>query len=397
MSANEVNELVVSMRPEGVDETVDGLEQGQQAFEETAETAADESRELETFAERFKGALTVATGALAIAAGGLLAKVPIIGQAFAGVEAIITSLGLALDQLLRDLGFGGVIEGFFNIARAIDTADAATRDLIGAAVGLSSAFVGITTAAFALSKAAALFGTSLTAIGGTIAGVVGGISAFTLAIAGLVAAVVLFAASYATNFMGVRDVTNRVANAIVESLKIAFDLMVARVKTGVQAMIAVWTFLKDSFIARAKTLGNRIVAIFTGWVNGARQTVVDGMNSILEKIEQTVNRGIAALNVLEGVDIEAVQIAQIQDPAQIQAPRPFEPRSQQAIRQQRDRRLTNLFRNQASRERLEREAFAQEINDALPDTIRNELNIDGRTIVDQIEDFTGAPVANRGR
>jgi len=85
--AEEIESLVVSMKPDGLGETTEGLDIVQDKTEETAETMQEQSEQADSFADKFQGAMSVAVSALAVGTTGLLSQVPVLGEVLSGVSA----------------------------------------------------------------------------------------------------------------------------------------------------------------------------------------------------------------------------------------------------------------------------------------------------------------------
>lgn len=155
-------ELLVAIRSEGVDETRQDLEGVESAMEDTAESAGDSAAELEGFSERFSGAMSAAVAALAIGAAGLLAQVPVLGEAFSGLAAIVGALAFQMDGVLRPV-LTPLTNGFFEVANMIYEADGATGALIG---GFTTITALLATAIPLIAKAGVVMGTWSSTLGG---------------------------------------------------------------------------------------------------------------------------------------------------------------------------------------------------------------------------------------
>ncbi len=210
-------------------------------MEDTAESAGDSAEELQGFSERFSGAMTAAVSALAIGAAGLLSQVPVLGEAFSGLGALVAAVAFQMDKVLRPV-VSPLTDLFYEWSAAIYEADGAIGTFIGvfstiasvavfvvAALiqlgGIISAFGGyftIATTAIAgflpslatvISVATALGSVILTVgsvIVGAIGTIVGAIASLPAALLIAIAAVIAFAAAYALNLGGVRDKTNSI-------------------------------------------------------------------------------------------------------------------------------------------------------------------------------------------
>ena len=82
-------ELVVSITSDGVSETQDDLEGVENTMEDTADSAGDAAEDLEGFSQRFAGAMAAAVAGLSLGIGALASVVPVLGEIFAGLGAIL--------------------------------------------------------------------------------------------------------------------------------------------------------------------------------------------------------------------------------------------------------------------------------------------------------------------
>lgn len=128
--AEDIEELVVRARPEGIDETSDELEGLEDQFGGTAEELDDTAGEMEGLSSRWQGALTAIMAGLAVAVGGLLSQVPILGELMSGLGAIIEAVAFQIDQLLRPV-LTPLTNALFDISAAVFEADGALGDLVG--------------------------------------------------------------------------------------------------------------------------------------------------------------------------------------------------------------------------------------------------------------------------
>lgn len=176
MAANETMELVVAVSPEGTDETSDALEDVEDGFQETADTAEETSGDLDEFSRRWKGAMNVITASLAIAAAGLLTQVPIVSDLMDGLMAIVESVGLQIDDLLRP-ALGGLTNDLFEIAEAIEENEGPLGTVVGLLGTLTILLGGLRIGVLAadiltFGKASAFLAPKLSAAATTISGFV---------------------------------------------------------------------------------------------------------------------------------------------------------------------------------------------------------------------------------
>ena len=96
-----VSEVVVGLRSDGAEDTKDDLEGVSDQTEETTQQLDEQSEQMTELAQGFAGALEAATVGLLAASAGLLSQVPILGQLFDGLFAIVQAVALQMDQVLR--------------------------------------------------------------------------------------------------------------------------------------------------------------------------------------------------------------------------------------------------------------------------------------------------------
>jgi len=179
-----VSEVVVGLRSEGAEDTKDDLEGVSEQTEETTQQLQAQSDQMTELAQSFSGALKAATVGLAVASAGLLSQVPILGQAFDGLFAIVNSVALAMDTVLRPV-LTPLTNKMFELSQAINESNAPIKTLLGI----------------------------LAAVGAVIAGVLlGPVGVLGAAIAGLVTG----AGLAAVNFEKFKKAVTRVANFIAK-------------------------------------------------------------------------------------------------------------------------------------------------------------------------------------
>jgi hypothetical protein len=285
-------ELIVAIRSEGVSETQGDLEGVEQSMEETADSAGDAADDLEGFSERFQGAMNAAVAALAIGAAGLLTQVPVLGELFAGLAAIVAALGFQVDQLARSLGAGGLTAAMFELSNAIFEAEGAWGDFIGvvttvasvAAIAAAAALkFGVTWAT--VSSAAGTAASALGTVAAVIAGIVGGITAATAALAIAIAAIVAFAAAYLTNWRGTRDKTDAILSDIASIVTSAFNDFVSnslqKLESWKDTIAAVLTLAGAAFMSWAEGL----VSDARAWGTNLIESFIDGIKAALDRLK----------------------------------------------------------------------------------------------------------------
>lgn len=215
--AEEIEELLVRAKPEGLDETSQGFNQMQSDLEDAEGQMGDTTDQFEELSQKWRGAMGALVGGLAVATAGVLAQVPILGEAMEGLNSIAGAVGYQIDQLARDLGAGGLVDAAYNASDAIYSLDGAAGDLFA---GVSVVLGAITTYAAAVGLMAAKTGgaaAGLSAFTGVFTSIGGAISTAATAIVGflglwglLAAAVAAFAVAYIFNLGGVRDKTDAI-------------------------------------------------------------------------------------------------------------------------------------------------------------------------------------------
>jgi len=96
-----VEELVVSAKPEGIDETTQDINKMEEELNESAEQMGDTAGEFGAMGRKWKGAMGAIVGGLAVAAGGLLSQVPVIGEKMGQLNGIIDAVAFKIGQDLR--------------------------------------------------------------------------------------------------------------------------------------------------------------------------------------------------------------------------------------------------------------------------------------------------------
>ncbi|MBI4496317.1 MAG: phage tail tape measure protein [Chloroflexi bacterium] len=145
-------------------------------------------------------------------------------EGFANMEAAVTREGAAADVAgARTKGLGGALEGLQSQLKTVmlEVAEPFLGMLEGAARGVADLVGGLTEIDPNLRNAALAFAAVLAAAGPVVLafGVLATAIGFVLSPLGLVVvAVAAFAAAYASNFLGVRDITNTVVGGIMAFL-----------------------------------------------------------------------------------------------------------------------------------------------------------------------------------
>lgn len=113
-----VAEVVISAKPQGVDDVESDMQRLEDTTNETAESLDETGAELGGLSRKFRGAMTAIIAGLAVGVAGVLSKVPVLGQAMDGLAAIFTALGFQVDKKLRPF-ISSLSQEFFELANAI--------------------------------------------------------------------------------------------------------------------------------------------------------------------------------------------------------------------------------------------------------------------------------------
>jgi len=277
-------ELLVAIRSEGVSETRQELDGVSQQMEETADQAGSSAEELEGFSNRFEGAITAAVSALAVGAAGLASQVPVLGELFSGVAAVVGAVAFQMDQVLRPV-LSPITKAFFGLSDAIFNLDGAAGDAVGIIGSIITAIVGIggTIAAVAVQifGFSTVWGAVSSAVGTAISAIVGFIGGIPLAIAAAIAAIVGFVIAYLTNFKGIRDKTNEIIGNIVDFIMNGINFFAEN------GLSAISKFVKG-VISFFSNLGSNIFEVLSDIASNAFEAgknivtnLIDGMKNIL--------------------------------------------------------------------------------------------------------------------
>jgi len=231
----------------------------------------DQASAMEDLSSEFAGALQVAAVGLAAASASLLSQVPVVGQLFDSLFAVVQAVAFQMDNVLRPV-LGPISEGFFNLAGAISglegpvgtvvgilgTLVAAASGVVGAIVGLNS--VGLTSIGIlaGLKSIAAV-------VGGALATLAGAISLPAVAVAALAVAIGTALAVILTDFRGLRT---KAIDIITDWVGSAVDLV-------------------SEFISDIVSFGSKIFRAGVGLIN----SFIDGIKNRASALLDTV-RGI---------------------------------------------------------------------------------------------------------
>ena len=281
-------ELTVAIRSEGVNETQDDLEGVERSMDDTASSAGDSAEELEGFSKRFQGAMSAAVAALAVGAAGLLSQVPVIGEVFAGLGAIINAVAFQMDSVLRPV-LTPLTNLFFEWANAIIEAEGPLGTLIGIlgtvvtalVIGLG-ALIAFGAAFSALAGAAGTAIGVLTTVGSVIVGLLTTIISLPVLLAAAVAALAAFVVAYLTNWKGTRDKTNEIVGDIVDFVVGGFLSMAS------DAISAVADFASD-----VRAFFSDLASDLSAWASDLASDAYDWGRSLIQRFIAGIQSAIA--------------------------------------------------------------------------------------------------------
>lgn len=133
MPSDEIHELLVAVRPDGIDDVSEGLDGVQGKFEETADETERTASIIGEMSERLHGAAGIIVGTLVTLAAGIATQVPVIGESVSGLIAILDSIFLKIDEDLRP-SFSKFNAELFDIADQIARSEG-TFEALAIAVG----------------------------------------------------------------------------------------------------------------------------------------------------------------------------------------------------------------------------------------------------------------------
>jgi phage-related minor tail protein len=276
-------ELTVALRSEGASETQSDLQGVQDQFQETTNTTESAADEMSRFSTEFSGAMQAAVAGLAVAATGLLSQVPVVGELFAALAAVVEAVAIQMDEVLRPV-LSPLADAFYNFAGAIFE-----NELLGTLTGIVGALGSLAAIAAAvitgIAKAGAVIGTFastsagvvsiLGTIGSAIAGVAAAIASLPAVVIAAIGVLVAALAAYALNIGGFRDKVNQFAADI-------------------------WTFLKSGF----SDLGESLMEWGRGIASDAYEWGRDLIENMIDGIQSGIGRLRDLLPDLSGVDFD---------------------------------------------------------------------------------------------
>jgi hypothetical protein len=290
-------ELIVAIKSEGVGETQQDLEGVEQSMEDTADSAGDSADELEGFSERFQGAMAAAVAALAVGAAGLLSQVPVLGEAFAGLAAIVSALAFQMDGVLRPV-LSPLTTAMFELSNMIFEADGALGTLIGAVSTIVSVLAIAIPAIAAVGSQLGIWASTgagvvaiLKAIGAAIAAVIGFLGGWVVALVAALALLTAFVAAYLTNWNGVRDKTDAIVSDIIDLVVGGFtdfidrslqklDMWATIIGTLLSTAASMFTAWVDDLVSDARAWGTNLIESFIDGIKAALDRLKDWLGDL---------------------------------------------------------------------------------------------------------------------
>jgi hypothetical protein len=277
-----VEELVVRAKPDGIDETTDQLDSMEDEFGDTADEMDRTAGQMEGLATQWQGAMTAILSGLAIAAGGLLSQVPVIGELMSGLGAIIEAVAFQIDQLLRPV-ITPLTDTLFDLSAAIFELEGTAADIVGviglwgaAVLGATAGAIGWLVATEGLIGTLSLLGgmllSALTNIGAFITGTVAGATLLGIAIG---AVVVKFLDMIGVLAM-VNSIGQRVGSLFGEDVTDAFLVLGTVLSLGLLPIIA--------------ALGAALVQLLRGDIPGAVNAFMQVINMFGSAFVDTFKR-----------------------------------------------------------------------------------------------------------
>lgn len=289
MSSGEVHELAVRLRPTGADETQQALEDTSDTFEETSDQVEEESQNLSDFAGKFKGAMQVAVAGLGVAAAGLLRNVPVIQELMAGLEAVLTSLRLKIDQDLRPV-IGPLSDEFFDLSQDVAEANSTLE-----AFNIIVDEISDVPTEIAIRVVDVVFDVSEQAIR---QGIKDGIGTPTLD-------------DLRIEFKVITPVGPVAVGPLVQSIIRNINTSELIQEEIVDPLVTLAQNLPDIAIQAVQGFVGGLINTFNGLFPNVISTVRRWINRIISTIETGVNRGVQGVSQLPGVNISPVNLPRI--------------------------------------------------------------------------------------
>jgi phage-related protein len=291
-------EVVVRAKPEGIDETKEEVEDLSDSLEETTEGMESQAGRLAGFSKQFAGAMSAATTGLALAATSLLGKVPVIGELFDGVGAIMEALALTMDSVLRPV-LGPLGDFFLQLSTAILEADPAVKKFIGSVLTLASGagllklaeFLPMVGDSFAKFNGKIL-GTIKNAGGlkGALRALIAPLTGLSLPVLLLIAVIAALALAWATNFGNIRGV----AKDTFEKIKQVIRDFVLRVEPTVRSLLNKINDMFGTNLNSAEDVANAVFKAIGFLIVGTVDFILTTIEALLMFIDGDFEGGLEA-------------------------------------------------------------------------------------------------------
>jgi hypothetical protein len=279
----DVAEVVVRAVPEGVNETTDELDEMSGKVSESTDEMQEQSEGMSELAESFDGAMSAVVAGLAVATGGLLSQVPVIGESMSGLGAIIDVLALKIDGVLRPV-LGRANNILFDLAGTLARTDGIVADFIGVISLLSSAILGAVVAYTGWQIASLGVVAGLKATGAAILTVLGYIGTF---VAALVSLPVLLAAAVVGLTLLAFHFRHEIGQAVLDGIQAIHDF-VGQVGPAI-----------DALATRVKTKFDAIIRDAKEWGRSLIRQFIQGIKDMIPNVANVVS----GINIAPGVTI----------------------------------------------------------------------------------------------
>lgn len=257
--AEDVSDITIAVEAAGATETQQEIEGVEQSIDEAGEGMADTADQMSGLQRQMQGLGTALVAGLATVTAGLLSQVPVLGEVFGGLAAIMEAVAFQMDQRLRP-ALQPVANFLFQLANAIFEADGAAGSFVGAignVIALLTGIVAALTPVLGVSGALSAVWNGLATIGGfvvkAISGIISGSTTAAVAIGtliGIIAVAIL-------EITGVLDAIKGLANWLS-------NLLPSAVTDFVLAMSSI-------FLGILATVGAAIVGFVQGFLQGGLQ------------------------------------------------------------------------------------------------------------------------------
>lgn len=291
MSVSE-NEIRIAVEAAGAEETQEEIQQTEESIQEAGEQMGDTSDQMEGLQQRMQGAGRAIAVAMAAAATGILSQVPVIGEVFSGLMAIFDALTFQLDQLLRDLGLGGLAGVLFTISEAIFTLEGPIGDLVGILTGLGATVLGVVGIFKTLGISLAPIIKVLSAVGSALLALEPITTAIIVGVAALIAAWVLFEDEIRAIVNGAIDIVQGLWNTIKDGVDTAknkirgvIDILGDIVNNVTEAPENAWSWFTNAISPVEDAVEDvwDTLMFIGGWVKGGVTKALDWLLTPLQK------------------------------------------------------------------------------------------------------------------